>query len=107
VPHTRPLTDAEATAYLKRILTSRVYDVVDETPLDAAPGLSARLGSTVLLKREDLQPVFSFKIRGAYNTMAQLSPQAAPPGVIAASAGNHAQGVALAAHPCSAATPSS
>ena len=97
MPHTRPLTDAEATAYLKRILTSRVYDVVDETPLDAAPGLSARLGSTVLLKREDLQSVFSFKIRGAYNTMAKLSPQARAAGVIAASAGNHAQGVARAA----------
>ncbi len=97
VPHTRPLTEPEATAYLKRILTSRVYDVVDETPLDPAPLLSARLGATVLLKREDLQPVFSFKIRGAYNKIAQLTDAERGRGIIAASAGNHAQGVALAA----------
>ncbi|MFN8080754.1 MAG: threonine ammonia-lyase, biosynthetic [Kineosporiaceae bacterium] len=89
--------DDVATPYLKRILTARVYDVVDETPLDAAPVLSERLGHTVLLKREDLQPVFSFKIRGAYNKMAQLPPDALAKGVIAASAGNHAQGVAMAA----------
>lgn len=94
---TSPLTDAELTAYLKRILTSRVYDVVEETPLDPARALSSRLGCTVLLKREDLQPVFSFKVRGAYNKLARLGPQARAGGVVAASAGNHAQGVALAA----------
>ena len=88
----------DAVEYLKRILTSRVYDVVDETPLEAAPLLSARLGNEVLLKREDLQAVFSFKIRGAYNKMANLSPEQLAGGVIAASAGNHAQGVAMAAN---------
>jgi threonine dehydratase len=82
---------------LQRILRARVYDVAIETPLDAAPNLSRRLGNTVLLKREDLQPVFSFKLRGAYNKMAGLSPSELERGVIAASAGNHAQGVALAA----------
>ena len=87
----------DATDYLKRILTARVYDVVDESPLEPAPALSARLGNEVLLKREDLQPVFSFKIRGAYNKMANLEPEQLERGVIAASAGNHAQGVALAA----------
>lgn len=92
-----PLTDAELTAYLKRILTSRVYDVVEETPLDLARGLSERLGAQVFIKREDLQPVFSFKIRGAYNKLAKLDPADLARGVIAASAGNHAQGVALAA----------
>ncbi len=92
-----PLTDAEEMGYLKRILTSKVYEVVDETPLDEAPVLSERLGNRVLLKREDLQPVFSFKIRGAYNKMANLSPAQRASGVIAASAGNHAQGVAMAA----------
>jgi len=83
--------------YLERILTSRVYDVAHETPLELAPALSARLRNRVLLKREDMQPVFSFKLRGAYNKMARLSPAALARGVIAASAGNHAQGVALAA----------
>ena len=83
--------------YLKRILNARVYDVAIESPLEAAPLLSARLGNTVLLKREDLQPVFSFKLRGAYNMMARLPRAALRRGVIAASAGNHAQGVALAA----------
>ncbi|MFZ5503701.1 MAG: threonine ammonia-lyase, biosynthetic [Pseudomonadota bacterium] len=83
--------------YLKRILNARVYDVAAETPLDIAPNLSARLGNTVLLKREDMQPVFSFKLRGAYNKMAQLSAAQLKQGVIAASAGNHAQGVALSA----------
>ena len=83
--------------YLERILSARVYDVAVETPLDAAPLLSRRTGHTVLLKREDLQPVHSFKLRGAYNRMARLSPAALRRGVIAASAGNHAQGVALAA----------
>ncbi|QEY31679.1 threonine ammonia-lyase, biosynthetic [Synechococcus sp. RSCCF101] len=81
---------------LQRILRARVYDVAIESPLDAAPCLSARLGNRVWLKREDLQPVFSFKLRGAYNRMAQLSPEQLQRGVIAASAGNHAQGVALA-----------
>ena len=85
------------TDYLKRILTARVYDVADETALEEAPSLSARLGNRVLLKREDLQPVFSFKIRGAYNKMALLSDQERAAGVVASSAGNHAQGVALAA----------
>jgi threonine dehydratase len=83
--------------YLKKILTARVYDVARETELELAPALSQRLGNQILLKREDNQPVFSFKLRGAYNKMAQLSPAALKRGVIAASAGNHAQGVALAA----------
>ncbi|MCE9614905.1 MAG: threonine ammonia-lyase, biosynthetic [Lentisphaerae bacterium] len=83
--------------YLQRILTARVYDVAVETPLERAPNLSLRLNNTLLLKREDMQPVFSFKVRGAYNMMANLSPAALARGVIAASAGNHAQGVALAA----------
>ena len=84
--------------YLKRILTARVYDVAIESPLELAPNLSARIGNTVLFKREDMQPVFSFKLRGAYNKMAHLSPEMLKRGVIAASAGNHAQGVALSAH---------
>ncbi len=83
--------------YLTRILNARVYDVAEETPLEIAPLLSARLGNTLLLKREDLQPVFSFKLRGAYNRMARLPQAALARGVIAASAGNHAQGVALSA----------
>jgi threonine dehydratase len=83
--------------YLKRILNARVYDVAVESPLEAAPGLSARIGNNVLLKREDMQPVFSFKLRGAYNKMAQLTAAELKRGVIAASAGNHAQGVALSA----------
>ncbi len=83
--------------YLERILRARVYDVAVETPLEVAPNLSARLGNRVLLKREDMQPVFSFKCRGAYNKMANLSAAALARGVIASSAGNHAQGVALAA----------
>ena len=83
--------------YLQRILRARVYDVAVESPLDPAPNLSRRLGNQVLLKREDLQPVFSFKLRGAYNKMVSLSPAERQRGVIAASAGNHAQGVALAA----------
>ncbi|VFM95023.1 MAG: L-threonine ammonia-lyase [Candidatus Kentron sp. G] len=83
--------------YLKKILKSHVYDVARETPLDEAPLLSRRLDNTVLLKREDLQPVFSFKLRGAYNKIAGLGPRERARGVIAASAGNHAQGVALAA----------
>jgi len=83
--------------YLEKILNAQVYDVAIESPLDFAPNLSARTHNRILLKREDLQPVFSFKLRGAYNKMAHLSPQALKRGVIAASAGNHAQGVALAA----------
>jgi threonine dehydratase len=85
-------------SYLKRILTARVYDVAIESPLECAPNLSARTGNKILLKREDMQPVFSFKLRGAYNKMAQLTPEQIKRGVITASAGNHAQGVALSAH---------
>ncbi|WP_300655985.1 threonine ammonia-lyase, biosynthetic [Pseudomonas sp.] len=83
--------------YVKMILTSRVYDVAVETPLQTANQLSERLGSQILLKREDLQPVYSFKIRGAYNKLAQLSAEERARGVVTASAGNHAQGLALAA----------
>ncbi len=83
--------------YVKKILTARVYDVAIESPLDAMPRLSQRLGTPVRLKREDLQPVFSFKCRGAYNKIAGLPREALERGVICASAGNHAQGVALAA----------
>jgi threonine dehydratase len=83
--------------YLRKILTARVYDVAQETPLEPARGLSRRLKNRVLLKREDMQPVFSFKLRGAYNKMAHLSQSQLAKGVIAASAGNHAQGVALSA----------
>jgi threonine dehydratase len=83
--------------YLERILSARVYDVAVETPLELAPLLTRRTGHTVLLKREDLQPVHSFKLRGAYNKMCRLPRAALARGVITASAGNHAQGVALAA----------
>ena len=76
--------------YLTRILTSSVYDVAIETPLDFAVNLSRRLNNKIYLKREDLQPVFSFKIRGAYNKMAKLPPELLKKGVITASAGNHA-----------------
>ena len=86
-----------AQEYLRRVLTARVYDVAIESPLELAPGLSERLRNRVLLKREDLQPIKSFKLRGAYNRMARLSHDQLKRGVIAASAGNHAQGVALAA----------
>jgi threonine dehydratase len=82
--------------YLEEILKARVYDVAIESPLELAPGLSRRLRNRLLLKREDLQPIFSFKLRGAYNKMARLEPEALALGVVAASAGNHAQGVALA-----------
>lgn len=82
---------------LRAILTSRVYEVAGETPLDPAPRLSGRFGARVHFKREDLQPVFSFKLRGAYNKMANLGPDERSKGVIASSAGNHAQGVAYAA----------
>jgi threonine dehydratase len=83
--------------YTKKILNARVYDVAKETPLDKATTLSTRLGNTVWLKREDLQPVFSFKLRGAYNKIYHLDAEQRAKGVITASAGNHAQGVALAA----------
>jgi threonine dehydratase len=82
-------------AYMQRILTSRVYDVAVETPLQPALRLSARLKNEVFFKREDLQPIFSFKLRGAYNRMAHLTPEERRRGVITASAGNHAQGVAF------------
>ena len=85
------------TDYLQKILRARVYDVARETPLDPAPNLSQRLNNRVWLKREDLQPVFSFKLRGAYNRMVQLPVEDLQRGVIASSAGNHAQGVALSA----------
>jgi threonine dehydratase len=85
------------TSYLKKILTSRVYDLAVETPLELAPTLSDRTGNRIYLKREDMQSVFSFKLRGAYNKMAQLTPAQLRRGVICASAGNHAQGVALSA----------
>ena len=83
--------------YLEKVLNAQVYDVASETPLDLAGNLSARLGNRILLKREDLQPVFSFKLRGAYNKIASLSAERLKRGVICASAGNHAQGVALSA----------
>jgi threonine dehydratase len=83
--------------YLQRILKARVYDVAIESPLEPARRLSQRLGNRILFKREDLQPVFSFKLRGAYNKIAHLSPAIATRGVICASAGNHAQGLAMAA----------
>jgi len=83
--------------YLEKILNARVYDVATETPLESASSLSKRLNNNILLKREDLQPVFSFKLRGAYNKIFNLPDSAKNKGVIAASAGNHAQGVALAA----------
>jgi threonine dehydratase len=83
-------------SYVERILKARVYDVAIESPLEAAPRLSRRLGNAVLFKREDLQPVFSFKLRGAYNQISHLAHAIAARGVICASAGNHAQGVALA-----------
>ena len=83
--------------YLEKIRAASVYDVAKKTPLEYQPNLSARVDNRVLLKREDMQPVFSFKIRGAYNMMAHLSKEALARGVIAASAGNHAQGVALSA----------
>jgi threonine dehydratase len=84
-------------SYVKKILESRVYDVARETPIDHARLLSARLGNRILLKREDLQPVFSFKLRGAYNKMSRLTEAERSAGVIAASAGNHAQGLAYSA----------
>ena len=79
----------------RSVLTSRVYEVARETSLDAAPRLSARLNNSILLKREDQQPVFSFKLRGAYNRIARLTESERRRGVITARAGNHAQGVGL------------
>ncbi|MBM5799897.1 MAG: threonine ammonia-lyase, biosynthetic [Cyanobacteria bacterium K_DeepCast_35m_m2_023] len=96
-PHDQHAAEHSPASYVQRILRARVYDVAIESPLEHAPNLSQRLGNTVWLKREDLQPVFSFKLRGAYNKMDSLSPAELERGVIAASAGNHAQGVALAA----------
>jgi threonine dehydratase len=96
VPDNRP-TMPQKLDYLKRILTARVYDVAVESALEPARNLSSRLNNQVLLKREDQQPVFSFKLRGAYNKMAHLSAEQLSRGVICASAGNHAQGVALSA----------
>jgi threonine dehydratase len=84
--------------YVKQVENARVYDVAIESPLELAPNLSARLGNRVLLKREDLQSVFSFKLRGAYNKLAALSDKETANGIICSSAGNHAQGVALAAN---------
>ncbi|HNG10790.1 MAG TPA: pyridoxal-phosphate dependent enzyme, partial [Agitococcus sp.] len=83
--------------YVRRTLQAKVYDIAKETPLDEMRYLSRRLKNKILLKREDLQPVFSFKIRGAYNKIASLSQEDRAKGVICASAGNHAQGVALSA----------
>lgn len=91
------MTNISIEQYLRRILTSRVYDVAQRTPLHALPQLADRLSNKVFVKREDLQPIFSFKLRGAYNRMVNLSRDEKARGVIAASAGNHAQGVALAA----------
>ena len=85
------------TQLLHDILKSRVYDVARETPLDVAPRLSRRLANKILLKREDLQPVFSFKVRGAYNKIAHLTEDERSRGIITASAGNHSQGVAFSA----------
>lgn len=84
--------------YIKKIECARVYDVALKTPLEEAEGLSRRIGNRVFLKREDLQPVFSFKLRGAYNKIVNLSADALKHGVITASAGNHAQGVAMSAN---------
>ncbi len=92
-----PARERLVTEYVRKILDAHVYDVAIRTPLDSMARLGARLGRPVFLKREDLQPVFSFKIRGAYNRIARLAPEARAAGVICASAGNHAQGVALSA----------
>src|SRR5690606_12815651 len=92
-PNRRPL----AAGYVEKILKARVYDVALESSLDHAPRLSRRLGHEIWLKREDQQAVFSFKLRGAYNKISQLDGRALAKGVICSSAGNHAQGVALAA----------
>ncbi len=94
---TRHRDEIDLSGYLKKILNARVYDVAVESALDPAKSLSKRLNNSVFLKREDSQPVFSFKLRGAYNKMTQLSAEQLKRGVICASAGNHAQGVALSA----------
>ncbi len=96
MPAASPLKTADP--YLRKVLNARVYDVAVESPLEPARALSRRLHNKVLLKREDQQPVFSFKLRGAYNKMAQLTAAQLKRGVICASAGNHAQGVALSAN---------
>ena len=83
--------------YLEKVLNAQVYDVAVQTPLEVAGNLSLRAGNKIILKREDLQPVFSFKLRGAYNKISSLSPEKLKRGVICASAGNHAQGVAISA----------
>lgn len=90
-------TQPSGTEYLRAILSSKVYDLAEVTPLDSMEKLSQRLGNTILIKREDRQPVHSFKLRGAYAMIAGLSSELQKNGVIAASAGNHAQGVALSA----------
>ena len=92
---TVPVKQTMLDELLREILSSRVYDVAKETPLESAAKLTSRLENRVSLKREDLQPIFSFKVRGAYNKIAQLSDEEQSKGVITASAGNHAQGVAL------------
>ncbi|MCO7522856.1 pyridoxal-phosphate dependent enzyme, partial [Pseudomonas sp. 1] len=98
LPSRAPVTPQQLLSeQVRRILSAPVYDLAIETPLQGAPALSASLGNQVLLKREDLQPTFSFKIRGAYTRLSRLSPAQRARGVITASAGNHAQGVALAA----------
>jgi threonine dehydratase len=91
------MTSEKPIDYLERILNAQVYDVAVETSLDFATNLSTRIGNSLYLKREDLQPVRSFKLRGAYNKMSRLDATARERGVICASAGNHAQGVALSA----------
>src|SRR3990167_9558266 len=93
----QPKSYPVSASYAPLIARARVYDVAIESPLDREPRLSARLGHDVLLKREDLQAVFSFKLRGAHNKIAQTSAETLARGVICSSAGNHAQGVALAA----------
>ncbi|MBD1588840.1 pyridoxal-phosphate dependent enzyme, partial [Pseudomonas typographi] len=90
-------TSALLAHYVRRTLAARVYDIAVQTPLQPARGLSERLGNQILFKREDLQPTFSFKVRGACNRLAQLTGAERAAGVVTASAGNHAQGVALAA----------
>ena len=93
----KSIVSSIATSYLARALTSQVYEVAIETPLSHAPAISALLNNQVYLKREDLQPVFSFKIRGAYNKISKLSNEQKAKGIVTCSAGNHAQGVALSA----------
>jgi len=90
-------SNANKIDYLRLSLTSRVYDAAIETPLQFATNLSKKMKNTILLKREDLQPVFSFKIRGAFNKISHIDPEQLKKGIVCCSAGNHAQGVALAA----------